>query len=261
MNKPFENPVKRRLKTGHKTLGAWLQLGSPLSAEIMAKAGFDWLMIDMEHAPGDIMNLVAQCQAISGTEAVPLVRATWNDFVLIKRILDAGAFGVLVPYVNTPAEAEAAVKACMYPPAGIRGMAGSPRAAGYGQHMWNYLKHANDQILIMTAVETGEAVINLDDILAVPGLDGIFIGPMDLASSLGFFGDASQPEVQKVIDTIEDKVLAAGKVLASIAGNWEQAQAKYARGYQMLMLMSDSVALGNLAAENVARFKKAFPTG
>ncbi|MDQ3248802.1 MAG: aldolase/citrate lyase family protein [Chloroflexota bacterium] len=255
MSTRFTNPLKHKLQAGERTVGAWLQLASPLTAEIMSRAGFDWLMIDMEHGPGDIMTLIAQLQAMNGSNVTGLVRTPWNDFVMIKRILDAGAAGVLVPYVNTQAEAEAAVRACKYPPAGVRGIAGSPRAAGYGQAIMDYLRHANDEIFVMTAVETPTAVANLDAILTVPGLDAIFIGPMDLATSMGYFGDPSQPAVQSVIGEIETKVLASGKALGTIANAWEQAERLYARGYQMVMVMADGTALAKTAAEAVARFR------
>ncbi len=261
MTTPFENRVKRMLKEGQKTAGAWLQIASPFSAEIMSRAGFDWLIIDMEHGPSDILNLISQLQAMNGSGVTPLARAPWNDFVAIKRILDAGVYGILFPYINTKAEAEAAVRACKYPPEGIRGVAGSPRAAGFGQNIKDYLTRANDEILIITAVETPEAVANLDEILAAPGLDGIFIGPMDLATSMGHPFDPTHPEVKETIAQIEAKVLAAGKVLGTIAGNWEQAQERYERGYQLLMLMADGVALGKLAASTVANFREAYPAG
>jgi len=257
----FENPIKRLVKQGKKVSGAWSQIASPMATEIMARAGFDFLMIDLEHGPSDIVALIAQCQAMNGSSAVPFVRAPWNDFVAIKRILDTGAYGVLVPYVNTQAEAEAAVSACKYPPQGIRGVAGSPRAAGYGQNIMNYLKYANEQIFIMTAVETPEAVANLDAILSVDGLDAIFIGPMDLSTSLGYFGNPSAPQVQTVIAEIEKKVLASGKALATIAGSWQQALDLYKRGYQLVLLMADGTALGSVAAERATQFRKEFPEG
>ena len=261
MKEPYENQVKRMLKEGKKTIGAWLQIASPFTAEIMCRAGFDWLIIDMEHGPGDILALTAQLQAMSGSGVVPFVRAPWNDFVMIKRILDAGVYGVLVPYVNSRTEAEAAVRACKYPPEGIRGIAGSPRAAGYGQNPKEYLTKANDLIFVITAVETMEAVSNLDDILEVPHLDGIFIGPMDLATSMGYFADPSQPAVQTVIAGVEKKVLGAKKILGTIANDWDQARKLYQRGYQLLMVMADGVALGKLAAERVSLFRKEFPNG
>jgi 2-keto-3-deoxy-L-rhamnonate aldolase RhmA len=250
----MKNRVKALLKDGQKTSGAWLQLTSTFSAEIMARAGFDWLIIDLEHAPGDFMNLAAQIQAMGATDCVPFVRAPWNDSVTIKRILDTGVMGVLVPYVNTAEEAKDAVAACKYPPEGVRGVAASPRAAYFGQNSMEYLKSANQEILIMTAVETGEAVDNLDEILAVEGLDGIFIGPMDLATSMGHFGNAAHPEVQEAIAIIEQKTFASGKFLGTVAGNWEQAKVKYEKGYQFLMLMSDSVSLAGLAANTVEKF-------
>jgi len=257
----YENPVKQMLKEGKKTIGAWLQIASPFTAEIMSRAGFDWLIIDMEHGPGDILTLTAQVQAMNGSGVIPFVRAPWNDFVVIKRILDAGVYGILVPYVNSKAEAEAAVRACKYPPEGIRGIAGSPRAAGYGQNPKEYLTKANDQILVITAVETMEAVSNLDEILKIPKLDGIFIGPMDLATSMGYFADQNHPTVQTAIAEIERKVLGAKKILGTIANDWEQAKKLYQRGYQLLMIMADGVALGKLAAERVALFRKEFPNG
>ena len=251
----MENKVKSMLKQGRQTAGAWLQMTSPISAEIMARAGFDWLIVDMEHSPGDFLNLASQLQAMSCTECVPFVRAPWNDPVAIKRILDTGVMGVLIPYVNSGEEARDAVAACKYPPEGFRGLAGSPRAAYFGQNSMDYLKDANEEILVIVAVETREAVENLDQILEVDGLDGIFIGPMDLATSMEHFGNPSHPEVQETIKTIEQKTLAAGKYLGTVGGSWEQAKEKYERGYQLLMLMSDSVDLARLAGQTVKKFK------
>ncbi len=255
----YINVLKEKIKAGKKTAGAWVQIASPFTAEILSNAGFDWLMLDMEHGPGDILTLVSQIHAMKGSECVPLVRTPWNDFVVIKRILDAGAEGVLIPYVNNREEAENAVRACKYPLDGIRGVAGSPRAPGFGQNIGNYLQRANQEIFIMIAVETPEAVANLDEILLVDGLDGVFIGPMDLASSMGYFGDPSQAEVQEAIRGIETKVLAAGKVLATTTGTWEQAQNLYKRGYQMLMLMADGISLAKQAKEIVSQFREEYP--
>jgi 2-keto-3-deoxy-L-rhamnonate aldolase RhmA len=261
MKQVFENRVKRMLKEGKKTAGAWLHLCSPFSAEIMSRAGFDWLMIDMEHGPGDVLMLISQLQAMNGSDTLPFVRAPWNDFVAIKRILDAGVYGVMIPYVNNKGDAEAAVKACKYPPQGIRGIAGSPRAAGYGQGGKDYFPRANDEILIIAQIETAQAVSNLDEILAVQGIDVIFIGPMDLATSMGHLGNPGHPEVQVVIAAAEAKVLRAKKALGTISGSWEQARELYGRGYQLVMLMSDSVSLAKLASDTVAKFRETFPEG
>ncbi len=261
MNTAFSNRLKHLIQDGKRAVGAWLQIGSPIAAEIFSRAGFDYLIVDMEHAPIDYMNLVNIFQAIDTEQVTPIVRAPWNDFVTIKRILDSGAYGILVPYVNNKAEAEAAVAACKHPPVGVRGVAGSPRAAGYGQNPAVYLQSANDEILVMTAVETCEAIKNLDEILTVPGLDGCFIGPMDLATSLGHHCQPEHPDVQDAIATIESKVIGSGKILSTIAGTWDAARAKYEKGYQMLMVMADGVALGTMAAAKVSEFRQAYPEG
>ena len=259
MQQIFKNHLKRKLKEGKKTVGGWLQICSPFTAEILSHADFDWLMIDMEHGPGDILTLIAQLQAMSGSSVAPLVRAPWNDFVVIKRILDAGAYGVMVPYVNTKADAETAVQACKYPPEGIRGVSGSPRAAGFGLNSMQYLTRANDEILVIIQIETVQAISNLDQILSVHGVDAVFIGVMDLATSMGYLGKPNKEEVQSAIATIEAKVLNAKKVLARIATSWEEAKNLYQRGYQMVSLISDGVSLGKLATKIVSSFRESFP--
>jgi 2-dehydro-3-deoxyglucarate aldolase/4-hydroxy-2-oxoheptanedioate aldolase len=255
MDKVFRNPLKHRLSEGEKTAGAWVQLGSPMSAEILSRAGFDWLIIDLEHGAGDIPTLISQIQAMNGYKAVPLVRAPWNDFVIIKRILDAGAYGVLIPSVSTGSEAEDAVLACKYPPAGIRGAATSARAAGFGWKPHLYFSTANDEIMIITQVETAQAISNLDEILEVADLDGVFIGPSDLAASMGHLGNPTHPEVQEAITFTEAKVLRAEKLLATMATSWEQAKVLYERGYQMVTLMADGVALAMAAGELTGKFE------
>ena len=252
------NYIKESLKKGKKQYAAWAQAASNITAEILADAGFDIVMVDLEHGSGSIMDLISQIQAMQGHRAVPFARAPWNDFVQIKRILDAGVYGLLVPYVNSKAEAEDAVKAILYPRGGIRGVAGSPRAAHYGNNSMEYLKKANDEIILFTAVETQEAIANLDDILTVDRLDGIFIGPMDLATNMGHFGNPAHAEVQEAIRSVESKVLAAGKFLATIGGSWEDVQAKYDRGYSIIVGMSDTVTLGQIAREKVAQFQEHF---
>ncbi len=253
-----KNSVKAMLQKGRKVAGAWCQSGSSITAEILAEAGFDALMIDLEHGPGDIMSSIGQIQAMKGEPAVPFCRAPWNDFVQIKRILDAGVYGLLVPYVNTKEEALAAAKAVSYPTSGIRGVAGSPRAAHYGNNAMDYLKSANDEVYLMTAVETPEAVGNLDEILSVERLDGIFIGPMDLATSMGHFGNPKADEVQKAIQTIEEKVFASGKFLSTVAGTWEDAKKKYERGYSLVFFFSDTTTLSAAARERMQLFRESF---
>ncbi len=192
-----KNIVKERLKNGEKIAAAWAQAASNITSEILGQAGFDVVMIDLEHAPHDTMTLITQIQSLKGEKAVPFVRAPWNDFVQIKQILDAGIYGVSVPYVNTKEEAEMAVKAVKYPTEGIRGVAGSPRAAKYGNNAMDYMTTANEEIFLMVAIETPEAVSNIEEMLEIEEIDGIFIGPMDLATSMGYFGNPKAEEVQK----------------------------------------------------------------
>ncbi|MGE4486092.1 MAG: HpcH/HpaI aldolase/citrate lyase family protein [Oscillospiraceae bacterium] len=255
----LHNDLKWMLKDGKKAIGAWLQMVSPISAEIVAKTGPDFVMVDMEHGPGDLQILISQCQAVSNFGVCPMARAPWNDFVTIKRMLDAGILGILIPYVNTREEAEAAVKACKYPPDGIRGIAGSPRAAGYGLDAKRYLENANKEIIVITQVETYTAVQNLDEILEVDGIDGIFIGPNDLATSMGYLANPSEPKVQEVIRYIESKVIGTGKFLSTIASSAEEAEALYKRGYSAVIAFADGVALGKAALHNMDTFHKMFP--
>ncbi|ORC32715.1 2,4-dihydroxyhept-2-ene-1,7-dioic acid aldolase [Marispirochaeta aestuarii] len=253
-----KNIVKAMLKQGKKVSGAWCQSGSPITTEILAEAGYDALMIDLEHGPGDIMATIHQIQAMKGEVAIPFCRAPWNDFVQIKRILDAGVYGLLVPYVNSKEETLAAVSAVSYPSDGIRGVAGSPRAAHYGNNSMDYLKSSNEEVFLMTAVETPEAVSHLDEILSVGRLDGIFIGPMDLATNMGYFGNPKADEVQKSIRVIEEKVISSGKSLATVAGTWEDAKEKYERGYSMVFFFSDTTTLSSVARERLRMFRESF---
>lgn len=258
-NKVFDNHLKRSLRDGKETTGAWALMGSAIATEILSRAGFDWLIIDMEHGANDITTVVAQLHAMKGSPALPIIRVPWNDLVIIKRVLDIGAYGVLIPYVNTKAEAEAAVQACKYPPEGVRGIAGSTRAGWFGQKAMDYFTSANEEILIITQVETLEAVENLDEILEVPGIDVIFVGPGDLSTNMGHLCNPSHPEVQSTMITIEEKVKKTDKILATVAPNWNEAEKLYKRGYQMVTLMADGSALAAVAAQKVAESKQASP--
>jgi len=252
----FQNEAKHRLLNGEKLLGSWAQLCSPMSTEILARAGFDFILIDMEHAPGDFMVLLSQLQAMGRYPALPVVRVPWNDFVTIKRTLDVGAQGLHIPYVNTAEEAAAAVRAARYAPEGFRGIAGSPRAAGYGMGGMDYFKHANRELLIYIALETPESIANLDAIMQVDGVDGIFIGPMDLSTAMGYMGNPAHPEVQAAIRGIEQKVLGSGKFLGTVAASYEQSKELFDRGYQYIVGMSDSVELMKQARGLVDKFRK-----
>ncbi len=248
------NLIKEKVKNKKKVSAAWAQAGSNITTEIMAEAGFDMIIVDLEHGPGDIKTLINQIQSMKGEKTVPFARTSWNDFVQIKRILDAGTYGLLVPYINNRQEAEQVVQAVRYPTAGIRGVAGSVRAAHYGNNPMEYIRTANDNIFVMIAVETSEAVNNIFDLIAVEGIDGIFIGPTDLSSSMGYLGDPSAEEVQAAIRQIEKVVIPSSLALATISSSFEDAKNKFERGYDIITLMSDTSTLSKTACELVRQF-------
>ncbi len=178
----MKNPLKRKLKKREVVIGTFVGLGHPDVTEWLSKLGFDWLLLDAEHGPLGFETLQRMMQSMNGTSCIPIVRPQWNDLVVIKRVLDLGAYGVLVPWVNSKEEAENAVRACRYPPEGLRGY--GPRRAGMFDP--NYYATANEEILITVQIETEKALKNLDEILSVEGIDACYIGPSDLSCSLGF---------------------------------------------------------------------------
>jgi 2-dehydro-3-deoxyglucarate aldolase/4-hydroxy-2-oxoheptanedioate aldolase len=250
------NHVKRALREGRPTAGAWLSLCSAMTAEAMSRAGFDWLLVDMEHGHGDYQTLLAQLQAIEGSPTIPIVRVQANDAAVIKRVLDIGAYGVMVPWVGGRADAEAAVRATRYPPDGIRGIAGSHRAGGYGRHAAEYWKRANEEILVVIQVETTSAVAEIEEIVRVPGVDVVFIGPADLSTALGHRGDFAAPPVRAAFERVEAAARGAGVALGNISRNWEQARQLYERGYRFLTLCSDTSLVVQGAQTFVDSFAK-----
>lgn len=255
-NRFFDSTVMDKLRRHEPVSAAWSQAASNITAEIMAEAGFEVLVIDMEHSPVDMGSLISLIQATKGTGCAPFVRAPWNDMVWLKRILDAGAYGVHVPYVSTKEEAEYAVKSCKYAPTGFRGIAGSQRAVNYSMEKQEYYSRANKDIIVMVAIETPEGVDNIDEIASVDGVDGIFIGPMDLSTGMGYFANPGAAPVQEAIRKIEAGAKKAGKFLGTIAPNMEKAKALYDRGYSLVYFLSDSVDMAKLASQQVKEFQQ-----
>jgi 2-dehydro-3-deoxyglucarate aldolase/4-hydroxy-2-oxoheptanedioate aldolase len=250
------NPVKERLLNKERLSAAWISMGSPVAAEIMAQAGFDILVVDGEHSPAAPNSMVGLLHAMNGYPCVPFVRAPWNDLVAVKRLLDCGFLGIHIPFVNTAEEAEAAVRACKYPPLGNRGIAGSHRAAGYGSNFGQYLQRANDQIVVMIALETMESINNLDSILEVEGVDGIFIGPMDLSTNMGYFASPTHPEVKRVMMAAEAKVNKTDKFLGTIAGTMTAAKELYERGYSYVVFGGDIACMKKGASQMLGEFQE-----
>lgn len=252
----FDTKIMDKLRNGEKVCAAWGQLGSNISAEIMAEAGFDAIVFDLEHAHTTLPQLISMIQAIKGTDCAPFVRVPWNDMVWCKHVLDTGIYGVHVPYVSTKEEAEEAVKFCKYPPMGVRGLAGSHRGVNYGMNKEDYFPRANRDTMVIIAIETPEGVRNVKEITAVEGVDGIFIGPMDLATNMGHLANPAHPEVQAAIKEIEDAVLPSGKFLATLAPSAEAAKKFYDKGYGLVYMMSDVGAIVKTAQDNVKAFRE-----
>lgn len=189
------NHFKRAITSGKTPVGTWLSSGAPSTAEALGCAGFDFLVVDMEHAPLDLPQMIGVLQAIAGTPAQAVVRPPWNDMVMIKRALDAGAQTLLLPFVQDADEARRAVAYTRYPPAGVRGVAGTHRGSRYGT-VANYFRDAALELCVVVQIETLTALAQLEDIVAVPGVDSVFVGPNDLAASMGHIGDIGHEAVQ-----------------------------------------------------------------
>jgi len=194
-----QNVFKRALKAGKAQIGLWSSLSSNYSVEVIAGAGFDWILLDTEHSPADLENLLTQLQAAAPYPAHPVVRVPWNDMVTMKRVLDIGAQSLLVPYVSTAEEARKAVSYTRYPPAGVRGVAGTTRATRFGR-IKDYAGRAHEEICVLVQVETQAALDNIDAICGIDGIDGVFIGPADLHASMGYPGEIANPKVKPLID-------------------------------------------------------------
>jgi 4-hydroxy-2-oxoheptanedioate aldolase len=205
------NPFKHAIAKGELQLGCWLGLADSYVAEISAGAGFDWLLIDGEHAPNDLRSIVAQLQVIAARDTHAVVRPPIGETWLIKQLLDAGAQSLLIPMVESAEQAQALVDAVTYPPQGVRGVGSALARASDFAAIGDYLTSARDEICLLAQVENRKGLDALDDILAVEGLDGVFIGPSDLAADLGFIGQAGAPEVKKVVVSALEKIVASGK--------------------------------------------------
>lgn len=200
------------------SIGLWLGLAEPYSAELCATIGFDWALIDSEHAPNDVRSVVAQLQALSGTATAPVVRPPTSEPSIIKQYLDIGAHTLLLPMINTPDQAVAAVAATRYPPEGTRGVGSAlARASRWGQDR-DYLATANARSFLIAQIETPQAVSNIDDIVAVPGVDAVFVGQSDLAATMGHLGDPMHPEVQRAVAHTVGRAHRGDKPVGTLAG-------------------------------------------
>ena len=248
------NGFKAALREHRRLVGLWSGLASNIGAEIIAHAGFDWIVLDTEHAPNDVPGLLGQLQAMATGTAEPVVRVAWNDAVLIKRILDLGVRSLLVPFVQNADEARRAVAATRFPPAGIRGVAVATRATGWGRQL-DYLQKANDDMCVIVQIETRTALAEIDAIAGVDGIDGIFIGPSDLAADLGYLGNPNQPEPQAAIADAATRIRQAGKSAGILTADNAAAARYLEMGFTFVAVGADTGLLAQSASKVAALFK------
>lgn len=222
----------------HPPLGTWISSASPLVAEAVGHCGFEWGVVDMEHAPVDLMQLTQLLQALASTKMLPIVRVPWNEAVTVKRVLDAGAATLLFPFVQSPDEARLAVAATRYPPEGVRGVATSSRASRFGLSP-GYLKNANAGIGVIVQLETVAALQQLEAIAEVPGVDAIFLGPADLSASMGYLGQLHHPAVMEAMGDAVQRCKAIGKPVGTIGGAPDALAQYRAAGFDFLAISSD----------------------
>ena len=245
-----ENALRRLWAQDKAALGGWLTNPSAASAEVFAHAGFDWVCIDTQHGLIDYQTSVEMLRAISTTDAVPIVRVPWNEPGIIMKSLDAGAYGVIIPMVNSRAEAEAAVSYCRYAPKGVRSY-GPSRAVLYAGR--DYFQHANDTVLCIVMIETAQAIENLDDILSVAGVDVAYIGPADLSVSLGFPPASyhEDPKYAGAVQAVLDACRTHGVVPGFHGGNPANARARIDQGFRFVEVCADTDALARTAVADL----------
>ena len=248
------NSFKRAIAKGQLQIGLWSSLVSNISTDILSDAGYDWIVVDMEHAANEIGTVLAQLQALNGGSATPMVRPPGHDPVIVKRILDIGAQTLLFPMVDTAEQAELAVAATRYPPKGIRGVSLSQRGNRYGR-VGNYTDVVQDELCIIVQIETRKGMTNLEKIAAVDGVDGVFFGPADLSASIGLIGQLSHEKVHEVLLEGLERCREAGKPAGILTGIEADAKKFIDAGYTFVAVGADQ---GLLAKESVAlrrRFK------
>ncbi len=248
------NRLKRELLAGRPQIGLWSSLASHISVEVTAGAGFDWLLLDTEHSPNELPMLHTQLAAMERGTASAVVRPAWNDTVLIKRMLDLGAQTLLIPMVQNADEARRAVAATRYPPAGVRGLGTMTRANDYGR-VKDYLQRVHDELCVIVQIETREALSHLEEIAAVDGVDGVFIGPADLSADIGMLGQSGHPQVRALIEDSISRIVKTGKFAGILTPLEDFARRSLELGACFVAVGSDSGLLARNAEALAARFK------
>jgi 4-hydroxy-2-oxoheptanedioate aldolase len=248
--------IRQRVRQGEMVCGTWVVLGSSLAAEITGNAGWDWVLLDMEHGMGGSDSLLVQLQAVESTPAAPLVRVSSNEAALIKRVLDLGPSGIMVPMVNSAADAERAVWAMRYPPQGGRGVSPYTRPAKFGQNFANYYATANENLLGVMQIETEQAVEHADEIAAVDGVDVLFIGPLDLSIGLGIMRHFDHPKYRDAVKKVVNAARQAGKAAGILILDVESVEETVARGFTFVGRASDGSTLATAMKELCEPFRQ-----
>jgi 4-hydroxy-2-oxoheptanedioate aldolase len=249
------NHFKRAIAEGQRQIGLWSSSGSVAVAEMLGPAGYDWILLDTEHAPNELPDVIAQMRALSDSSAEAIVRPAWNDIVLIKRFLDVGARTLLIPFVQNEEEATRAVKAMRYPPHGVRGVSVSTRANRYGR-VTDYFSRVHDELCLLVQIETRAALEKLEKIAAVDGVDGIFIGPSDLAADLGHLGNPAHADVQAALRSAVERCRAIGKPAGTLAPVEADAKRYLDWGYAFVAVGADMGVLRKAADDLLSRFRQ-----
>ena len=251
----MHNTFKAALAARQPQIGLWLGLADPYCAEICAGAGFDWLLIDGEHAPNDVRSTLSILQALAAYPVAPVVRPPVGETHLIKQYLDLGVQNLLIPMVETAEQARALVAATRYPPAGLRGVGSALARASRWNSIPEYVHRANDQICLLVQAESRSALQNLDQILAVDGVDGVFIGPADLSASLGHLGNPAHPEVVQAIESAIRKIVAAGKAAGILSAEEKLSRRYLELGATFVAVGVDTTLLARSARNLATQFK------
>ena len=249
------NHFKQRLRSGEPQIGLWLGLADAYCAELSANAGFDWLLIDGEHAPNDLRGMLTQLQAVAPYPSQAVIRPVIGDTALIKQVLDIGAQTLLVPMVESAEQARELVKAVHYPPTGIRGVGSALARASRWNSIAGYLDHADEQMCLLVQIENKEGLASLDEILAVDGVDGVFIGPADLSAALGHRGNPGHPEVQAIIEEAIVKIGKAGKAAGILSADEKLARRYIELGAAFVAVGVDTTVLMRGLRELAGKFK------
>jgi 4-hydroxy-2-oxoheptanedioate aldolase len=250
-----ENLFKRRLQGGARQAGLWLTLESPNATEVLAGAGYDWLLLDMEHTTVDASQIAAHVRAAYGGTAELVVRIPWNEPIMVKRLLDAGVRSLMFPCVQSAAEARAAVAATRYPPHGIRGVSGNMRANSFAR-VKDYAETYDREQCVIVQLESPKAIAAIEEMGAVAGVDALFIGPNDLAATMGFFGRPGAPEVKAVIADAIPRINNSGKAAGILNYNIAEARALFEAGVAFIAVNSDTGILARQSEAILAQLKE-----